>query len=53
MFSFCQNSHVEFIRRLVTMVSHNLARVVIDYASPHYFFDIPTCIEPLIINELQ
>jgi len=34
------------------MVAHALARETMSLASPAVYFDIPTCIETLIINEM-
>lgn len=48
-----QNSHVEFSRMLVNMVAQSLARVATNHANPHCFFDIPTCIASLIMNEMH
>jgi ribonuclease HI len=46
------NSRVEFVRRQANTVSHALAREATSLASPAIYFDIPDCIETLIINEM-
>lgn len=46
------NSRVEFVRRQANAVAHNLAREATLLASPVTYYDIPNCIESLIINEM-
>jgi len=46
------NSSVEFVRRQDNAVAHALAIEVTSLASPIVYFDIPNCIESLIINEM-
>jgi len=46
------NSRVEFVRRQANAVAHALAREATSLASPAVYFDIPTCIETIIINEM-
>lgn len=49
---FFTNSNVEFIRRQVNEVVHNLVRVAMSLVSLHIFTDIPTSIQNLIVNEM-
>jgi len=49
--SFFSNSRVEFVRRQANTVAHALAREATFLASPAVYYDIPNCIETLIINE--
>lgn len=35
------------------MVAHNLVWVTISNISPHFYFDMPACIEATIINEMK
>ncbi|CAJ2666249.1 unnamed protein product [Trifolium pratense] len=49
----CVNFEVKFIRRQVNSVAHNLARAANSWTSFHRFEIIPSCIELLIINEMQ
>jgi ribonuclease HI len=46
------NSRVEFIRRQANAAAHALAREATSLASPHIYYDIPFCIETIIINEM-
>ena len=46
------NSKVEFCRRQANGVAHALARVAKLYASPTIYYDVPLCIEQIIINEM-
>jgi len=46
------NSRVEFVRRQANGVAHTLAREATRSASPATYYDIPACIETLIINEM-
>jgi len=46
------NSRVEFVRRQANAVAHALARAATSSASPAIYFDIPTCIETILINEM-
>jgi len=46
------NSRVEFVRRQANGVAHTLAREATHSASPAIYYDIPACIEPIIINEM-
>jgi len=50
--SFFSNSRVEFVRRQANMVAHARAREAMSLASPAVYFEIPNCIETLIINEM-
>jgi ribonuclease HI len=50
--SFFSNSRVEFVRRQANGVAHSLAREATLLASPVTYYDIPNCIETLIINEM-
>jgi len=50
--NFFSNSRVEFVRRQANEVVHALAREATSLASPAIYYDIPTCIETLIINEM-
>ena len=43
---------VEFVRRQANGVAHALARDVALLASSDVYYDIPDCIESLIINEM-
>nr|KYP67732.1 hypothetical protein KK1_024084 [Cajanus cajan]KYP67733.1 hypothetical protein KK1_024085 [Cajanus cajan] len=51
------NSHlnllVRFILRQANHVAHSLARVSRYYASSHVLYFIPTCITPLILNDIS
>jgi len=51
-YNFFSNSRVEFVRRQANEVAHALAREATSLASPAIYYDTPTCIEPLIINEM-
>ena len=42
----------EFVRRQANGVAHALARDTTLLASPAVYYDIPNCIESLIINEI-
>ena len=46
------NSRVEFVRRQANGVAHSLAKEATLLASPATYYDIPYCIESLIINEM-
>jgi len=46
------NSRVEFVRRQANTVAHALAREATSLASPAIYYDIPTCIETILINEM-
>jgi len=46
------NSRVKFVRRQANGVAHALARDVALLASSDVYYDIPDCIESLIINEM-
>lgn len=46
------NSRVEFNRRQANQVVHALARVVASSASRTIYFNIPYCINNIIINEM-
>jgi len=46
------NSRVEFVRRQASAVAHALARETTSLASPAIYYDIPTCIEIILINEM-
>jgi len=50
--SFFTNSRVEFVRRQANEVAHVLAGEATLLASPAIYFNIPECIESLIINEM-
>jgi len=43
---------VEFVRRQANTVAHALAREATFLANPAIYYDIPDCIESLIINEM-
>jgi len=47
------NSDVKFIRRQANEVAHSLAREAPSIASFHILYYIPSCIEPIIINEMH
>jgi len=47
-----QNSHVEFNRRQVNEVTHELAQVALSHASSHVYDDVSSCIRTLIDNEM-
>jgi hypothetical protein len=51
-YSYCTNSHVEFIKMQANEGTHCLAKASPCLASFHIFTDIPTCIQNLIINEM-
>jgi hypothetical protein len=46
------NSRVEFVRRQANGVAHSLAREAPLLSSPVIYYDIPSCIETIIINEM-
>jgi ribonuclease HI len=46
------NSRVEFVRRQANAVAHTLAREATHSASSAVYYEIPACIESLIINEM-
>ncbi|XP_058778870.1 uncharacterized protein LOC131652897 [Vicia villosa] len=48
-----RNSHVKFVRRQANEVAHALARVAPSFASFHNFLEIPTCIQNIVINEMN
>jgi len=48
--TFFSNSRVEFVRQQANVVAHALAIEATSLASPAVYFDIPNCIETLIIN---
>jgi len=50
--TFFSNSRVEFVRRQANVVAHALAREAMSFASPAVYFELPNCIETLIINEM-
>lgn len=50
--NFFSNSRVEFVRRQANAVAHALAREATSLAGPTVYFDIPDCIDSLIINEM-
>jgi len=50
--NYFSNSRVEFVRRKANTVAHALAREATSLTSPAVYFDIPDCIEHLIINEM-
>ena len=50
--TFFSNSRVEFVRRQINVVAHALAREATSLASTAVYFEIPNCIETLIINEM-
>ena len=47
------NSVVKFIRRQANRVAHSLAKAALSEASFHIHYNIPSCIELLIINEIH
>ena len=51
--AFFTNSRVEFIQRQANAAAHALAGEVTFLASPIIYYHIPTCIETIIINEMQ
>jgi ribonuclease HI len=44
---------VSFIRRQANSVAHNIARAALSYPSPHVFYDVPTTLYSLFMNEMQ
>jgi ribonuclease HI len=46
------NSRVEFVKRQANAVAHTLAREATCSASSAVYYEIPTCIESMIINEI-
>jgi hypothetical protein len=50
--SYLTNSHVEFIRRQVNTVAHELAKADTSSSSFRIFDEIPGCITDLIFNEM-
>jgi len=50
--SILDNARVEFVRRQANGVAHSLAREAMLLASLVTYYDIPNCIETLIINEM-
>jgi hypothetical protein len=51
--AFFTNSRVEFIRRQTNAAAHVLAREATFLASPIIYYHIPSCIETIIITEMQ
>jgi ribonuclease HI len=47
------NSRVEFVRRQANAVANTFAREAMCSASPAVYYEIPTCIGTIIINEMQ
>lgn len=47
------NSNVKFIRRQTNQVAHSLVREASPIANFRIFYNIPTCIESIIINEIH
>ena len=50
--NFFSNSRVEFVRRQTNAVAHALAREATSLVSPAVYYDILTCIETILINEM-
>jgi len=48
-----QNSHVEFNRRQVNGVAHELAKVTPGHAISHIYSNVPSCIWYIVANEKQ
>jgi len=46
------NSRVEFTQRQANASAHALAREATSLATPNIYYDIPHCIESIIINEM-
>ncbi|AES70940.1 hypothetical protein MTR_3g065120 [Medicago truncatula] len=51
-FSTIKLCEIEFVRRQTNEVAHALSREVTLLASPVVYFNLPECIETLIINEM-
>jgi hypothetical protein len=49
----CANFEVKFIMRQVKLVAHTLTRTTNFWTSFHIFEINPSCIELLVINEMQ
>jgi len=47
------NSDVKFIRRQANGVAHSLAKTALSEASFRIHYNIPSCIEFIIINEMH
>lgn len=50
---YFMKSHVKFIGRQANEVAHALPRVAPSLASFHNFIDIPTCIQQVLINDMN
>jgi hypothetical protein len=46
------NSRVKFVRRQANAVTHTLAQEAMCSASSAVYYEIPICIETIIINEM-
>jgi hypothetical protein len=51
--AFFTNSRIEFTRRQANAAAHVLAGEAIFLASPIIYYHIPSCINNIIINEMQ
>lgn len=49
---FLPNSHTEFFRRQANEVAHELAKASLFEPNFRIFYDVPTCINDLIANEI-
>jgi ribonuclease HI len=52
MLSLSTNLEVRFIKRQTNIVAHKLTRATISWSSRKVFETIPTCIEPLLLNDM-
>lgn len=53
LFFLSNYSHVEYFRRNANMTAYTLREVALFRASPHCYNDIPACILPVIMNEMN
>lgn len=50
---FSSNSHVEFSRRNVNKMAHAPTRVALSNGSLHSYFEVPSNILPILLNEMN
>jgi ribonuclease HI len=44
---------VSFVRRQANKTAHSIARAALSHPSPHVFYDVPSTLYSLIMNEMQ
>jgi ribonuclease HI len=47
------NFFVRFVRRQANKVAHNIARASLSHPSPHIFSDVPSSLNPLLLNDMN